>query len=130
VITPGDRPGADARDALEPGQASPGQLAAISATLGQKYAGGPDHATAAVAYAVAQVLTDALARAGSANPGRLNTAIAQTHAPTTAGLITFNPFTHTATTPSSVAQWQGGKLVQVQPPAAGARFGAPAAGLG
>jgi branched-chain amino acid transport system substrate-binding protein len=113
-----------------PAQASSGQLAAIADTLGQKYAGSPDYATAAVAYAVAQVLTDALARAGSASPGRLNAAIAQTRAATVAGLITFNQSTHTATTPSSITQWQSGTLVQVQPPAAGARLDVPAAGLG
>ena len=113
-----------------PGQASPGQLAAIAGTLGRKYAGSPDYATAAVAYAVAEVLTDALARAGSTNPGRLNAAIAQTRAPTVAGLITFNRSTHTATTPSSITQWQSGTLVQVQPPAADARLAVPAAGLG
>jgi len=68
-----------------PGQASPGQLAVISPTLGRKFSGGPDYAPAAVGYAVAEVLTDALAAAGSTNPGKLNTAIARTHAATTAG---------------------------------------------
>jgi branched-chain amino acid transport system substrate-binding protein len=81
-----------------PGQASPGQLAIISPTLGRKYSGRPDYAPAAVAYAVAEVLTDALAAAGSANPAKLNTAIARTHAPTTAGLVTFSQSTHTAVT--------------------------------
>jgi ABC-type branched-subunit amino acid transport system substrate-binding protein len=113
-----------------PARRPPGSSPRIAGTLGQKYAGSPDYATAAVAYAVAQVLTDALARAGSASPGRLNTAIAQTRAPTVAGLITFNQSTHTATTPSSIAQWQSGTLVQVQPPAAGARLDVPTAGLG
>jgi branched-chain amino acid transport system substrate-binding protein len=113
-----------------PGQASPGQLAAIAPTLGKKYAGSPDYATAAVGYAVAEVLTDALARAGSANPGKLNAAIAQTDAQTTAGLIKFNQSTHTAVTPYYVTQWQNGKLVQVSPLAAGATFDVPMAGLG
>jgi branched-chain amino acid transport system substrate-binding protein len=81
-----------------PGQASPGQLAVISPTLGRKYAGSPDYAPAAVAYAVAEVLTDALTAAGSANPAKLNTAIAHTDARTTAGLVTFNQSTHTAIT--------------------------------
>jgi branched-chain amino acid transport system substrate-binding protein len=85
-----------------PGQASPGQLTAIAPTLGKKYAGNPDYATAAVAYAVAQVLTDALAKAGSTNPGKLNTAISRTDARTTAGLIKFNQTTHTATTPNYI----------------------------
>ena len=81
-----------------PGQASPGQLAIISPTLGRKYSGSPDYAPAAVAYAVAEVLTDALAAAGSANPAKLNTAIAHTDARTTAGLVTFDQSTHTAIT--------------------------------
>jgi branched-chain amino acid transport system substrate-binding protein len=81
-----------------PGQASKGQLALISPTLGQEYSGSPSYATAAVGYAVAEVLTDALAAAGSAKPGKLNTAIAHTDALTTAGLITFSQVTHTATT--------------------------------
>jgi branched-chain amino acid transport system substrate-binding protein len=124
-----------AQDALSegywsPGQASPGQLATITPTLGKKYAGSPDYATAAVAYAVAEVLTDALAKAGSTNPGKLNTAISQTDAQTTAGPIKFNQSTHTATTPSYITQWQNGKLVQVQPLASGATFDVPTAGLG
>ena len=44
------------------------------------------------------MLTDALAAAGSANPAKLNTAIAHTDARTTAGLVTFNQVTHTAIT--------------------------------
>jgi branched-chain amino acid transport system substrate-binding protein len=113
-----------------PGQASPGQLAAITPTLGKKYAGSPDYDTAAVAYAVAEVLTDALAKAGSTSPGKLNSAISQTDARTTAGLIKFNQTTHTAVTPYYVTQWRSGKLVQVQPLASGATFEVPAGGLG
>ena len=95
--------GAIAQDTLSagywsPGQASPGQLATISPTLGRKYSGSPDYAPAAVGYAVAEVLTDALAAAGSTNPAKLNTAIAHTDARTTAGLVTFNQLTHTAIT--------------------------------
>jgi ABC-type branched-subunit amino acid transport system substrate-binding protein len=78
---------------------------------------------------VAEVLTDALAKAGSTNSGTLNTAISQTDARTTAGLITFNQATHTAVTPYYVTQWQNGKLVQVQPLASGATFELPAGGL-
>ncbi len=113
-----------------PGQAPAGQLATITPTLGKKYAGSPDYATAAVGYAVAEVLTDALAKAGSANPAKLNTALSQTDAQTTAGLITFSQSTHTATTPYYVTQWQDGKLVQVQPLASSATLDVPTAGLG
>jgi branched-chain amino acid transport system substrate-binding protein len=81
-----------------PGQASPGQLALISPTLGKKYSGSAGYAPAAIAYAVAEVVTDALAAAGSANPAKLNAAIARTHARTTAGLVTFSQFTHAAIT--------------------------------
>jgi branched-chain amino acid transport system substrate-binding protein len=113
-----------------PSQASPGQLAAIAPTLGKRYAGAPGYATAAVAYAVAEVLTDAVAKAGAAVPGQVNTAIARTAARTTAGLIKFSQSTHTATTPYYVTQWQDGKLVQVQPLATGVTLGVPTAGLG
>ena len=96
-------PGRLAQDTLSagywsPGQASPGQLAVISPTLGKKYSGSPDYAPAAVAYAVAEVLTDALAAAGSTNPAKLDTAIAHTDARTTAGQVTFSQVTHTAIT--------------------------------
>jgi branched-chain amino acid transport system substrate-binding protein len=113
-----------------PSQASPGQLATIAPTLGKKYAGSPSYAPAAVAYAVAQVLTDALAKAASTNPGKLNIAISRTDAQTTAGLIKFGPSTHTAITPYYVTQWQNGKLIQVQPLARGVTFAVPTAGLG
>jgi branched-chain amino acid transport system substrate-binding protein len=113
-----------------PSQASPGQLATIARTLGRRYAGNPSYAAAAVAYAVAEVLTDALAKAGSTSPGKLNTAISQTDAQTTAGLIKFSRSTHTATTPYYITQWQNGKLVQVEPLAPGVAFDVPTAGLG
>jgi branched-chain amino acid transport system substrate-binding protein len=113
-----------------PSQASPGQLTTITPTLGKKYAGNPDYGAAAVAYAVAEVLTDALAKAGSANPGKLNTAISQADARTTAGLIKFSQSTHTAITPYYITQWHNGKLVQVQPRASGATLDVPTAGLG
>jgi branched-chain amino acid transport system substrate-binding protein len=104
---PGSSVASFARDTLSasywsPSQASPGQLAAIAATLGKKYADA-DYATAALGYAVAQVLTDALERADSANVGKLNAAIGQSDARTVAGLITFSRLTHTATTPYSVS---------------------------
>jgi branched-chain amino acid transport system substrate-binding protein len=113
-----------------PGQASPGQLAKITRTLGKKYAGSPNYAEAAVGYAVAEVLTDALAKSGSTNPGKLNAAVSQTDAQTTTGLIKFNQSTHTAITPYYITQWQSGKLVQVQPTAPGVTLNVPTAGLG
>jgi branched-chain amino acid transport system substrate-binding protein len=127
--------GSSAQDTLSEGFWSPSeatalQLAKITSTLGKKYAGNPDYSPAAVAYAVAEVLTDAISRAASTDPHKLSTAIGQSHAQTTAGLITFNPSTHTGVTPYYVTQWQNGKVVQVQPPASGVTYQQPAAGLG
>jgi branched-chain amino acid transport system substrate-binding protein len=113
-----------------PSQASPGQLATIAPTLGKSYAGNPGYATAAVGYAVAEVLADALTRAGSTSSGKLIAVISRTDARTSAGLIKFSQSTHTAITPYYVTQWRSGKLIQVQPPASGATLAVPTAGLG
>jgi branched-chain amino acid transport system substrate-binding protein len=112
-----------------PSQASAAQLAKITPTLGKKYAGSASYASAAIGYAVAEVLTDAIAKAGSTNAGKLTRAISKTDAQTTAGLIRFNQFTHTAITPYYITQWQHGKLVQVQPLSAGVTLQLPTAGL-
>jgi branched-chain amino acid transport system substrate-binding protein len=112
-----------------PSQASAAQLAKITPTLGKKYAGSASYAGAAIGYAVAEVLTDAIAKAGSTNAGKLTRAISKTDAQTTAGLIRFNQFTHTAITPYYITQWQHGKLVQVQPLSAGVTLQLPTAGL-
>ena len=79
---------------------------------------------------MAEVLTDAISRAGSTDPNKLNTAIGQSHVQTTAGLITFSPKTHTGVTPYYISQWQSGRLVQVQPPVSGVTYQQPTAGLG
>jgi branched-chain amino acid transport system substrate-binding protein len=112
-----------------PSQASAAQLAKITRTLGKKYAGSSNYASAAIGYAVAEVLTDAIAKAGSTNAARLDAAISKTDTQTTAGLIKFSLFTHTATTPYYITQWQQGKLVQVQPLSAGVTLQLPTAGL-
>jgi branched-chain amino acid transport system substrate-binding protein len=112
-----------------PSQASAAQLAKINPTLGKKYAGNVSYGSAAMGYAVAEVLTDAIAKVGSTNAGKLTTAISKTDAQTTAGLIKFNKSTHTATTPYYITQWQQGKLVQVQPLAPGVTLQLPTAGL-
>ena len=127
--------GTTAQDTLSegfwsPSEATAPQLAKITPSLGKKYARTPEYSSAAVAYAVAEVLTDAISRAGSTVPGKLSTAIGQSHVQTTAGLITFSPTTHTGVTPFYVTQWQNGQLVQVQPPVAGVTYQQPTAGLG
>ncbi len=127
--------GTIAQDSLSGGfwsssEATAAQLAKITPTLGKKYANNPNYAAAAVAYAVAEVLTDAISRAGSIDPNKLNTAIGQSHVQTAAGLITFNPATHTGVTPYYITQWQNGRLVQVRPPVSGVAYQQPTAGLG
>jgi branched-chain amino acid transport system substrate-binding protein len=127
--------GAIAQDTLSagfwsPSEATAAQRAKITPTLGKKYARNPDYSPAAVAYAVAEVLTDAISRAGSTDSKKLNTAIGQSHVQTTAGLITFNPTTHTGVTPYDITQWQNGQLVQVQPAVSGITYQQPTAGLG
>lgn len=112
-----------------PSQASATQLAKITPTLGKKYAGTASYPSAALGYAAAQVLSDAIAKAGSTNRAKINTAIARTDAQTTAGLIEFNQSTHTAITAYYITQWQHGKLVQVQPLAHGVTLQLPTAGL-
>jgi len=127
--------GTIAQDSLSEGfwsssEATAAQLARITPTLGKKYASSPNYPPAAVAYAVAEVLTDAISRAGSTDPNKLNAAIGQSHVQTTAGLITFSPKTHTGVTPYYISQWQSGRLVQVQPPVSGVTYQQPTEGLG
>ena len=114
-----------------PGQASPGQLADIAPTLGKKYAGRPGLRGGGGCLRGGRGADRRDSpRPAATNPGKLNTAISQTDAQTTAGLIKFNQSTHTAVTPYYITQWQNGKLVQVQPPASGVTFEVPTAGLG
>ena len=127
--------GSTAQDTLSegfwsPSQATAAQLAKITPTLGKQYAGSPGYAAAAVAYAAAEVVTDAISRVGSTKPGTLNMAIGQTHVQTAAGLISFNPATHTAVTPYYVTQWQHDHVVQVQPAVSASTYQQPTAGLG
>ena len=127
--------GSTAQDTLSegfwsPSQATPAQLAKITPTLGKQYAGSPGYAAAAVAYATAEIVTDAISRVGSTKPGTLNMAIGQTHVQTTAGLISFNPATHTAVTPYYVTQWRSDHVVQVQPAVSASTYQQPTAGLG
>jgi branched-chain amino acid transport system substrate-binding protein len=122
-------PGTLSNGYWSPGQAPPGQLTAIAGTLGQRYAARPGYAVAALGYAVAQVLTDALAKAGSTSPAPLNAAIGRTDAPTTAGTVRFDQSAHTALVPCPVTQWQGATDVPVQPGAASVTLRVPVAGL-
>lgn len=105
-------------------------IAVVKKTLGKKYGmTSGNMAGATMAYTAATVLTQAITRAGSTDPDRLNTAIGNTDAQFPGGHITFDRSTHTATTPYYVTQWQKGVQLQVTPPLKGVTFEQPTAGL-
>jgi branched-chain amino acid transport system substrate-binding protein len=68
-------------------------------------------------YAVAQIMLDAIAAAGSTDPEKINAAIGKTDKTYVVGPIKFAE-NHTATLPIVSLQWQGGKTVIVWPKAA------------
>lgn len=65
-------------------------------------------------YAAAQVLLDAIAKAGSTDPEKINDAIRDTNKTYVVGPIQFDQY-HTAKLPLVSLQWQGGKTVVVWP---------------
>ncbi|HUZ25848.1 MAG TPA: amino acid ABC transporter substrate-binding protein [Streptosporangiaceae bacterium] len=64
--------------------------------------------------AAAQVLLDAIKRAGSLDPTKINDQIAKTNTMTVVGHIQFGP-EHTSTLPMVEEQWQNGKNVVIWP---------------
>lgn len=107
------------------------QLAKVAPTLGKKFGvSGGNMASAVLAYTAAEIVTDAIARSGSTDPGPLDAAIGKTSGEFPGGRIRFSPRTHTAITPYYITQWQNGRQVQVQPPLPGTRFEQPPPGLG
>lgn len=98
-------------------------------TLGKKYANSfADLNIAVLGYTVAKVVTDAITASDSTDPSTVSDAIGKTNAEYPLGKIAFGS-THTATTPYLLLQWQGGKLVQILPKAAGATLQEPGKGL-
>lgn len=65
-------------------------------------------------YAAAQVLMDAIARAGSLDPKQINDAIAKTNKTYVVGPVKFDQF-HTSKLPMTELQWQGGETKIVWP---------------
>lgn len=110
----------------ESGMANSRQL--VTSALGTKYAGTPDLGIALQAYTVADVLTDAIGRAGSTDPDEVNDAIAETDDDFPLGHIKFDS-THTATTPYLLMQWQDGKTVQILPALPDSKLQDPVRGL-
>ncbi len=64
--------------------------------------------------AAAEILLDAIARAGSTDPARVNTAIGQTNKTYVVGPVQFDS-SHTSKLPIAVDQWQNGRTVVVWP---------------
>ncbi len=64
--------------------------------------------------AAAEVLLDAIAKAGSTDPGKINTAIGQTDKTYVVGPVKFDS-SHTSILPTVEDQWQNGKTVVVWP---------------
>jgi branched-chain amino acid transport system substrate-binding protein len=102
--------------------------AAIKAALGKQYPDDPDLAVAVAADTTAQVLLNAIQRAGSTNAAKINAAIGQTNKTYTFGHVKFGT-DNVAQTPSLMEQWQNGTAVQVYPKIPGATLEFPAKGL-
>jgi branched-chain amino acid transport system substrate-binding protein len=81
-------------------------------------------------YAMVQILTDAISRAGSTEPDTVNKALGQTKdLPTVLAKITIGS-DHRGVIPVSALQWQGDKQVTVWPPdQSTGKFEAPVPGL-
>jgi branched-chain amino acid transport system substrate-binding protein len=73
-----------------------------------------DHYLSAFTYSVAQVMFDAMERAGTTDPEAVNEEIGNTDDTYTVGPIKFNE-QHGSNTPTVILQWQGGTTVQVFP---------------
>jgi branched-chain amino acid transport system substrate-binding protein len=102
--------------------------AQVEADLGGKFGNDLDLSIAVASDTAAQLLMDAIARAGSTDAAKINAAIGQTDQTYTFAHIKFGAG-NAAVTPSLMEQWQGTKAVQVYPAVPGARLEFPAAGL-
>lgn len=102
----------------------------IQDTLGKTFANNfSDLNIAVLGYTAANVATDAISTAGSADADKINAALAKTDKDYPNGRIKFDD-RHTAVLPYLLLmQWQGGKIVQVDPPVEGVTFQVPVKGL-
>jgi branched-chain amino acid transport system substrate-binding protein len=79
-------------------------------------------------YSITQVLLDAIQRANSTDPAKINTAIGQTNKTYTLGPLRFDS-DHADPIPPIMLQWQHNQSVQVYPPVSGTTLEAPTPGL-
>lgn len=106
---------------------------AIQASLIKKFAPklgmNDDLSTVLAEYSAAEVLTDAIARAGSTDPDKINAALGKTNALYPIGQTIHFGADHTSTTLASESQWRGHAVVTVFPKVSGVTLQAPTAGL-
>jgi branched-chain amino acid transport system substrate-binding protein len=100
----------------------------MKATLGKKFDNDPDLSLAIASLTAAHVLMDAISKAGTTDPAKVNEAIKATDKTYPFAKIKFGK-DNAATTPSLMQQWRKGTTVQVLPPANGVKLAAPVAGL-
>jgi branched-chain amino acid transport system substrate-binding protein len=85
----------------------------MTSTLGRKLSL-TDLQFAVGAYTVVQVVADAITKAGSTDPAKINSALAQTNKAYTFADVKFNS-AHISVTPHGVVQWVQGKTVKLVP---------------
>jgi branched-chain amino acid transport system substrate-binding protein len=106
------------------------QTAAFSAIARRLGGRSSDVSVVVAAYTVARILFDAIERAGSTDPAKINDALAKTNKTYPLGPAKFAA-DHHATTPIYATQWQGGQTYLVYPRKKGARkMLSPVPGLG
>jgi branched-chain amino acid transport system substrate-binding protein len=106
----------------------PGTNDLIAKAVKAGYSNGNEQSGFVAAYSITQVLQDAIVRANSTDPDKLNTAIGQTDKTYTLGPIKFGS-NHADAIPAIMLQWQNSNTVQVYPQVSGVTFQAPAQGL-
>jgi branched-chain amino acid transport system substrate-binding protein len=99
----------------------------VQATLGRQFSDQSELSISIAGYTMIQILADALSRAGSTDPAKLNAAIGQTNKRYPFAPIDFT-HSHTQSTPHLVTQWIDGRIVQILPQV-GNQLEFPAAGL-
>lgn len=106
----------------------PGTSKVVAEAVSAGYKANSEYSGFVAGYSITQVLLDALTRAGSIDPTKLNTAIGQTDKTYTLGPIKFGSNNADAI-PAILVQWQNGNTAQVYPKVSDATLEAPARGL-
>jgi branched-chain amino acid transport system substrate-binding protein len=100
---------------------------AAQETLGKTITNNPDLGLAVDGMTAAQVLLDAVAKAGTTDPEKLNAAIGETDKTYAAGPVKFTD--NAAGLETNMLQWQGDNAIQVEPKTDAGALQVPVAGL-